>query len=125
MKVILVVTTIALIISCLAWTTQTAPFNFKNGLYKSIISQVLAQQGSSSTEDKNKEMAATYCKLLLQTISSFATNFVEGSIDDYCKVIELPPEPKPEERSSTLDKTYQGIFNVLKKMGLNGDNIIG
>ena len=134
MKIILVVTIIAaLIVLCLAWTTEAAPTQWninypglKNELYKSIISQALAQQeDSSSTKDKDKEMVATYCKLLLQVVSSFITEFVEGPIDDYCKDFELPPEPKPEERSSKLAEAYRQILNILKKTGVNGDNIIG
>ena len=65
MKVILVVTTIAIISLSLARTTQAAPTQWntnypslKDQLYKSIISQALSQQEDlPSTEDKDKEMA--------------------------------------------------------------------
>lgn len=127
----LVVTTIVLISLCLTWTTQAAPTQWntnypslKDQLYKSIISQAFVQQEDSpSIKDKDKDMAATYCKLLYQILHSISADLVDGSVDDYCKNIELPAvtEPRPEERNSKLVKTlYQEILKVLKNTGLNG-----
>ena len=127
----LVVTTIAIISLSLAWTTQAAPTQWntnypslKDQLYKSIISQALSQQEDlPSTEDKDKEMAATYCKLLYQVLSSISDNLVGGSVDDYCNNIEFPAatEPSPEEKNSELAEAYQRILAALKKFsGLNG-----
>lgn len=126
----LVVTIIALFSLCLPWETQAAPMprmpssypGLKNQLYKSIMSQALSQQEASpSTTDKDKEMAATFCRLLLQTLQSISEKFVDGPVDDYCKDIELPPEPRPEERNSKLAEAYQKIFDTLKSIsGSNG-----
>ena len=128
MKVILVVTTIAIISLSLAWTIQAAPTQWntilKDQLYKSIISQALSQQENlPSTEDKDKEMAATYCKLQYQILSSINEKLVDGSVDDYCNNIEFPAvtaEPSPEERNSELAKGYETILAILKNLGLNG-----
>ena len=130
--IILAVTTIALISLCLTWTAQAAPArmiidrtSLKNQLYKSIIDQALSQQeGSPSTKEKDKEMAATYCKLLLQTLQSMSENLVDGSVDDFCNGdFELPTEPKPEEKSSILADTYKVILKKLTGTLLNGRTI--
>ena len=130
--IILAVTTIALIGLCLTWTAQAAPAqmiidhtSLKNQLYKSIIDQALSQQeGSPSTKEKDKEMAATYCKLLLQTLQSISENLVDGSVDDFCNGdFELPTEPKPEEKSSILADTYKEILKALTGSLLNGRTI--
>ena len=129
MKIIFVVTTIAIVgLIGLASTTQAAPTQWnailKDQFYKSIISQALSQQEDlPSTEDKDKEMAATYCKLLYQVLGSISEKLVGGSVDDYCNNIEFPAvtaEPSPEERNSELAEGYQTIFALLKKFGLNG-----
>ena len=131
MKVLLVVTTIAIVSLSLAGTTQAAPtqwkINFpslKDQLYKSIISQALSQQEDlPSTEDKDKEMAATYCKLLYQVLSSISEEFLGSSVDDYCSNIEFPAvtaEPSPKERNSESSETYKAILAILKEFGPNG-----
>lgn len=132
MKIILVITTIAVIGLCLAWTTQAAPTwqntNSKVQIYKSIISQALSQQENSpSTKDKDKEMAATYCKLLYQLLHSISADSLPGSIDDFCKDVEFPAitEPRPEDKSSTLSKAYQKILDALKGTGLNNGYSFG
>ena len=117
----------------LAWTTQAAPTqqkinypDLKNQLLKSIISQALVQQEvSPSTEDKDKEMAATYCKLLFQVLNSISAKFIDGSVDDFCRgeEIELPEEPRPEDKSSILTETYRRILEGLKGTDLNGNSI--
>ena len=119
----------------LAWTTLAAPLQWttkpdltslKNQLFKSIISQALIQQEDSPSA-KDKEMAATYCKLLIQVLQSFNKELVEDlNIADYCgdgEDVELPPEPRPEDKSSTLTKAYQKILNILKNTDL--ENIYG
>ena len=76
---------------------------------------------------KDKEMVATFCGLLvsrMKYLQLFNTEFGEGSVDDYCENFELPPEPRPEEKSSNLAEIYQKIFNALKTSGL-GNNIYG
>ena len=127
-----VVTSIALTSLCLAWSVQAAPIQWntnypslKDQLYKSIISRALVQQeGSPSTKDKDKEMAATFCKLLLQALHSIGEKFIDGSVDDYCNLdFELPPEPRPEDKSSILADAYKEILSVLKKTEFNGYSI--
>ena len=59
----------------------------------------------------------------MKYIHLFNTEFGEGSVGNYCEDIVLPPEPKPEEKSSKLAEMYQRIFNVLKRSGLDGNNI--
>ena len=129
MKVILVVTTIAIIgLIGLVSTTQAAPTQWnailRDQLYKSIISQALSQQENlPSTEDKDREMAATYCRLQYQILSSINEKLVDGSVDDYCNNIEFPAvtaEPSPEEKNSELAKGYEIILAILKNLGLNG-----
>ena len=128
MKIIFVVTTIAIVgLIGLVSTTQAAPTQWnailKDQLYKSIISQALSQQEDlSSTEDKDKEMAATYCKLLYQLLGSISENLVGGSVDDYCNNIEFPAvtaEPSPEERNN-YSKLAEKLLALLKDTGLNG-----
>ena len=134
MKVAFATTAIALISLYLVWTTLAAPTaqrktdsDYRYQLLKSIISKALIQQENSpSTEDK--EMAATFCKLIVQVINTlqfFNKKFGDGSVDDYCEDFELPPEPRSEEKDAILAKSYQLILNVLKKTGLDGNNIYG
>ena len=126
MKIIFVATTIAIVgLIGLVSTTQAAPTQWntilKDQLYKSIISQALSQQEDlPSTEDKDKEMAAAYCKLLYQLLGSISENFPGGSVDDNCSNIEFPAvtaEPSPKEGNS---KGYEEILALLKDTGLNG-----
>ena len=67
-------------------------------------------------------MAAAYCKLLYQVLSSISKELVGGSVDNYLNNIEFPSvaEPGPEERNSELAEGYQTILAALKKFGLNG-----
>ena len=126
MKIIFVVTTIAIVgLVGLVSTTQAAPTQWnailKDQFYKSIISQALSQQEDlPSTENKDKEMAATYCRLLYQLLGSISEKFPGGSVDDNCNNIEFPAvtaEPSPKERNS---KGYEEILALLKDTGLNG-----
>ena len=122
-------TTIALISLSLTWTTLAAPLQWKvnsdlkNELFKSLISQALIQQENSHST-KNKEMVATFCKLMIQLMSKYGLFdeelFGDGSLkDDYCQDFELPPEPKPEDKSTILANTYQMIFSILKNSGID------
>ena len=128
MKVIFVATTVTVAFISLSLTRATlaAPtqwkIDMKNQLLKSLISQALVQQQDSpSTEDK--EMVASFCKILIQILNHFNL-FEEESLDgdnsedDYCEDFELPPEPRPEDRSTTLAKAYQTFFNLLKNSGI-------
>jgi hypothetical protein len=139
MKIAFVATIVALISLSLSWTTQAAPTQSRKinpdsispiantQLLKLIISKALLQQEDSSST-KDKDMAATFCRLMVQIINKlkfFNAEFGEGSVDDYCEDFELPPEPKPEEKNAILAKTYQKVLNVLKNIGLNGNNIYG
>ena len=133
MKVAFAVTAVALISLSMAWTTLAAPTQRKTNsdltsqLLKSIISKALIQQEEPSST-KDKEMAATFCRYIVQIMNIlqlFNTEFGDGSVDDYCEDFELPPEPRPEEKSAILAKSYQKILNVLKKTGLDGSNIYG
>ena len=136
MKITFVATIVTLISLSLSWTTLAAPMQRKMSfdstspktqLLKSLISKALTQEEDSSST-KDKEMAATFCRYLIQIINTlqfFNAEFGEGSVDDYCEDFELPPEPNPEERSAILAEMYQKVLNVLKKTGLNGDNIFG
>ena len=128
MKVILAATTIALISLSLTWTNLAAPLQWKvnsdlnNELFKSFISRALIQQEDShSTEDK--EMVATFCKLMIQIMSKYYhfddELFGDGSKDDYCQDFELPPEPRPEDKSAIRANTYQMIFSILKNSGID------
>ena len=130
MKVILVATTVALISLSLSWATLAAPMqwktdNVKNQLLKSIISQALVQQeDSSSTKDKDKEMVASFCKIIIQILNYFNVSeefFGPGddTEDNHCQDFELPPEPRPEEKSTTLANAYQVFFNLLKNSGID------
>ena len=125
MKAIFVTMTVVLVSLSLTKATLAAPMQWKIDmkyqLLKSLIRQALVQQQDSpSTEDK--EMVASFCKNLIQVLDHF--NFFEeeslgdGSEDDYCEDFELPPEPRPEDRSTTLAKTYQIFFNLLKNSGI-------
>ena len=129
MKVILVATTVALISLSLTWATLAAPMqwktdNMKNQLLKSIISQALAQQeGSLSTKDKDKEMVASFCKIIIQILNYFNVSEEfsgpgDDTEDDYCQGFEFPPEPRPEEKSTTLANAYQVFFNLLKNSSI-------
>lgn len=134
MKIAFVATIVTLISLSLSWTTLAAPTKRKMSsdstspktqLLKSIISKALIQQEDSSST-KDKEMAATFCRYLVQIVNIlqlFNAEFGEGSVDDYCEDFELPPEPNPEERSAILAETYQKVLNVLKNTGVNGNNI--
>ena len=128
MKAILVATTVTVTLISLNLTRATlaAPtqwkIDMKYQLLKSLISQALVQQQDSpSTEDK--EMVASFCKILIQILNHFNL-FEEESLngdnseDDYCEDFELPPEPRPEDRSTTLAKAYQTFFNLLKNSGI-------
>ena len=131
MKVVLVATAVVLISLSLTWTTLAAPMQWsansdlKNDL-ESIISQALMQQKDShSTNLKDKEMVATFCKLMIQYLNyikgfdhSGESLFGEGSELEYCQDFELPPEPRPEDKSATLANGYQIIFNLLKNSGI-------
>ena len=89
-----------------------------------FISQALIQQGDAPSA-KDKEMVATFCRLLvsgMKYLQLFNTEFGEGSVDDYCGNFELLPDSRPEEKSSKLAEMYQKIFNALKRSGL-GNNI--
>ena len=90
-------TTVALISLSLAWTTLAAPVQWKakpdltslkNQLLKSIINQALIQQEDSKiSSTKDKEMASTYCKLLIQVMKSlhlFNKELEDGSVNDFC-----------------------------------------
>lgn len=103
-------------------TTLAAPMQWKANSDLSIISQALIQQEDSSSIT-DKEMVATYCRYMVQIMNMLQLlnkEFGEGSMDDYCDDFELPPEPRPEEKSAILAKTYQGVLNILKKTGLDG-----
>ena len=122
MKVVLVaIITVAIISLNLAAPMQWKT-DMKNQLLKSLISQALVQQDSPSTEDKDKEMVASFCKILIQILKYFKISkeelFGDSSEDDYCKNFELPPEPRPEDRSTTLAKAYQTFFNLLKNSNI-------
>ena len=132
MKVILVATTVALISLTLTLATLAAPTqwktdNMKNQLLKSIINQALLQQEDSpSTKDKDKEMVASFCKILIQiliylNISEEFSGPGDGAEDDYCQDLELSPEPIyiPEEKSTLLANIYQLYFNFLKNSGID------
>ena len=84
-----------------------------------VSSQVFIQQVSSSAQDKDKEMVASYCKLMIQMLKYFKVfeeeSFVE---DDYCQDFELPPEPKPDEKRTILANAYQILFDLLKSNGI-------
>lgn len=131
MKIALIAITV-FIISLIMSTTLAAPIQWKANsdltsqlLHQSIITQALIQQEESSST-KDKEMVTTFCRYMVQIINSLQllnNEFGEGSVDDYCEDFELPPEPRPEEKSAILAKTYQEILNVLKKTGVNGNNI--
>ena len=122
MKVILV----AIIAVALVSLNLAAPMQWKtdmkNQLLKSLISQALVQQDSPSTEDKDKEMVASFCKILIQILKHFKISkeelFGDSSEDDYCNDFELPPEPRPEDRNTILAKVYQTFFNSLKNSGI-------
>ena len=124
---VFVATAVALISLSLAWTTLAAPIEwatseFKNQLLKSIISEALIQQEDApSAEDK--EMAAKFCKIMVQILKFFHLSDEdfgpgEGSLDDYCEDFELPPEPRPEDKTSTLAKAYEVLLNKLKNSGI-------
>jgi hypothetical protein len=90
--------------------------------HKDVSSQVFVQQDSPSAMDKDKEMIASYCKIMIQMLKYFKV-FEEGSFgygteDDYCQDLELPPEPKPEEKRTILANAYQILFDLLKNNGI-------
>ena len=124
MKIAFAATAVIIIINNLS-KTLAAPMQWKANsdlISKSIISQALIQQEDSSSIT-DKEMVATYCRYMVQIMNMLQLlnkEFGEGSVDDYCDDFELPPEPRPEEKSAILAKTYQGVLNILKKTGLDG-----
>ena len=129
MKIVFLATTVAFISICLTWATLAAPVqwktghvNAKNQLFKAIINQVLIQQDSPSTKDKDKEMVASYCKFIIQMLKYFnlsgEESFGEGAEDDFCQDFELPPEPEPEEKGTILANAYQVLFDLLKNSGM-------
>ena len=127
MKVILVGTIVALISLSLTLVTLAAPTqwktdNMKNQLLKSIISQAL-QEDPPSTKDKDEEMVASFCKSIIQILKFFNVSeefFGPGDTeDDYCQNFELPPEPRPEDKSTSLANAYQEYFNLLKNSGID------
>ena len=128
MKFILVATTVALIsILSLTYTALAAPMQWKStsdlktGKLKSLLSQIrIQQEDSHSTNDK--EMAATFCKLVTQLLSYpnlFGKEmFGDISKDDFCQDIELPSEPRPGDKSGNLANAYQIVFSLLKESGI-------
>ena len=87
--------------------------------HEDVSSKVFIQQVLSSAQDKDKEMVASYCKLMIQMLKYFKV-FEEESFaeDDYCQDFELPKEPKPEEKKTILANAYQILFNLLKNSGI-------
>ena len=123
MKVVFVATAaaVALISISLTWAPATlaaptqskANSDLKNQLLKSIINQAIVQQEDSHS-NKDKEMAATFCKLTVQLVKFLgdeSLNFGDASRHDYCQDIELSPEPRPGQ---SLADVYQVFFNILK-----------
>ena len=112
---------ITLISLTMVWgTSSAAPMLWRpNPLWKNqpLSSQALVQQ-EDTPSSKDKEMAATYCKLLVNMFKNYF-NLIEGSVDDYCSDIELGLEPRPEEKADILAKSYKLILDTLKKMNLN------
>ena len=96
-------------------------------VHNTFISQALIQR-KDVPSTKDKEMVTTFCRLLvseMKYLHLFNTEFGEGSVGDYCdsEDIELPPEPRREEKNSKLAEAYQRIFDAIKRSGLDGDNI--
>ena len=123
MKVVFVATAVALISISLTWATLAAPIwskansDLKNQLLKSIINQAIIQQEDSHST-KDKEMAATFCKLAVQWVKLLGDellNFGDTSKHDYCQDIELSPEAGP---GKSLADVYQVFFNILKDSGI-------
>ena len=120
------VTTVALISLSLTWTALAAPMQWKptsdlKNELKSLLSQVgIQQEDSRSTNDK--ELAATYCKLVTQLLSYlnlFSNELLgDGSIDDYCQDIELPSERRPGDKSGDLANVYQIFSSILNDSGI-------
>ena len=117
-------TTTALISLSLAWTTLAAPVQWKatadlkNRLLKSIISRALIQQEDSSSA-RDREMASTFCKLIVPLMKKIDIFDEEVSVDDFCEDFELPPEPRPENKSLTRAEMYQIFLNLLKESGMD------
>ena len=117
-------TTTALISLSLAWTTLAAPVQWKatadlkNRLLKSIISQALIQQEDSSSA-RDREMASTFCKLIVPLMKKIDIFDEKVSVDDFCEDFELPPEPRPENKSLTRAEMYQIFLNLLKESGMD------
>ena len=121
-------TTVALISLSLTWTALAAPLQWKptsdlKKELKSLLSQVhIQQKDSHSTNDK--ELAATFCKLMIQALSYsdlFGKEvFGDSSKDDYCQDIELrSAEPRPEDKNINLANLYQKVFTMLKNSGVD------
>ena len=132
MNVAFVATAVAVISLHLTWTTLAAPTTqwkadspLRNDLeiFKSFISEVLIQQ-KEAQHLKDKEMVATSCKLMimyLNKLKEFALKeklFEDGSEEEYCQNFELPPRPRPEDKSAILNNLYQTLFSIMKRSGI-------
>lgn len=129
-KFILVATAIALIRLSLTCTTLAAPLqqwkstsDLKNELFKSFISQALIQQEDSDSV-KDKEMAADFCKLIIQMFNILSPEVLKSfgnDVEDKCyqQNLKLPPEPRPEDKSAFLDNLYRSLFKRLKNTGID------
>lgn len=124
MKITLLATAVVLISisATLAAPTQTkANSDLKHQLLKLVTNRALIQQ-EDPRSDKDKEMAATFCKLavrLLKYLGDESLNLGDVSEREYCQPqdIELPPFPGP---AKNLADVYQVMFNnILKDYGID------
>ena len=125
MKIVTVfVATTIVLIGISATVTQAAPMqsmansDLKHQLLKSIINRALIQQKDSHS-NKDKELAATFCKLLFSFMRFLGVKLLnlEGvSEREYCRNIEPSPEPGPV---NSLADAYQVFFNILKDSGMD------
>lgn len=126
MKVVFVVTAVALVSMSLLWATLAAPApseessaaDLKNQLLKLTINRALVQQEDTNS-NTDKEMVATFCKLLFQLLKRLGDESLNiGNISerDYCQSSELPPMSAPVYN---LDDGYRTMFKILKDSGLD------
>ena len=114
MKFIIAVT--FLVCLSLAYNTLAVPLSVKvkskldlpllePHLVNSLVSQALIQ-------DENEGMKKTYCKLVVSLLKSFGSAFAPD--ERYCN--DLSDDETPSEDTPNKERTYNLIFDVLKKI---------
>lgn len=108
---------VALVSLTVTWeSASAAPMLWRlNPIWKN---QLISSQQEDEPSVPDKEIATTYCRLLFKLFKG-SLSFIEGSVDDYCKDVEVGPEPAPEEKADTLAKLYELVLDMLKKINLN------